>query len=384
MLKEQKMKLTKLSLAAIVAVGALGSFSSATPLEEAIKGVEVSGIARYRAYVESDTTGSGSANGGRDGQRFSGVLNVLTPVTDSLKFSAALYSDNWDNAGELPSDAGGTEINKFFFQYGANDLTVKAGKFEIPTPWTQSAVVAGSRGNGALALYSGIEGWTLAGAAYLQTNGLNNNNVATFDSQKNLYALAVIGKIADAIGLQIWAANFEKTIDATVFGEVSYAAAGFNVKGQVNYLKPDDTISDKSGLFLGIAGGYKGQSGDVGFNVNAGFTYTNKDLVAYALDGDNDGFIQFGKQLYYKSVNKPDTQVLFAKGGVSVDKFGFELGFGAANDGIADDTGYEGYGTVTYKYAKNFGLELYYSVLDGDLYDSISNNEIRFQAQYNF
>ncbi|MDR1976734.1 MAG: major outer membrane protein, partial [Campylobacteraceae bacterium] len=37
------MKLTKLSLAAIVAVGALGSFASATPLEEAIKGVDVSG-----------------------------------------------------------------------------------------------------------------------------------------------------------------------------------------------------------------------------------------------------------------------------------------------------------------------------------------------------
>ncbi len=42
------MKLVKMSLAAIVAAGALTSVASATPLEEAIKNVDVSGFARYR------------------------------------------------------------------------------------------------------------------------------------------------------------------------------------------------------------------------------------------------------------------------------------------------------------------------------------------------
>ncbi|MFW5625547.1 MAG: major outer membrane protein, partial [Campylobacter hyointestinalis] len=38
------MKLVKMSLAAIVAAGALSSVASATPLEEAIKNVDVSGF----------------------------------------------------------------------------------------------------------------------------------------------------------------------------------------------------------------------------------------------------------------------------------------------------------------------------------------------------
>nr|WP_086226516.1 major outer membrane protein [Campylobacter sp. P0108] len=42
------MKLVKLSLAAIVAAGALTSVANATSLEEAIKNVDVSGYARYR------------------------------------------------------------------------------------------------------------------------------------------------------------------------------------------------------------------------------------------------------------------------------------------------------------------------------------------------
>ncbi|WP_293651939.1 major outer membrane protein [uncultured Campylobacter sp.] len=42
------MKLVKLSLAAIVAAGALTSVANATSLEEAIKNVDVSCYARYR------------------------------------------------------------------------------------------------------------------------------------------------------------------------------------------------------------------------------------------------------------------------------------------------------------------------------------------------
>ena len=42
------MKLVKLSLATIVAAGALSSVASAASLEEAIKNVDVSGYARYR------------------------------------------------------------------------------------------------------------------------------------------------------------------------------------------------------------------------------------------------------------------------------------------------------------------------------------------------
>lgn len=50
------MKLFKLSLAAIVAAGALSSVASAASLEEAIKNVDVSGYARYRFDSKNTTT----------------------------------------------------------------------------------------------------------------------------------------------------------------------------------------------------------------------------------------------------------------------------------------------------------------------------------------
>ena len=50
------MKLVKLSLATIVAAGALSSVASAASLEEAIKNVDVSGYARYRFDSRNNTT----------------------------------------------------------------------------------------------------------------------------------------------------------------------------------------------------------------------------------------------------------------------------------------------------------------------------------------
>ncbi len=57
------MKLVKLSLAAIVAAGALTSVASAASLEEAIKNVEVTGYARYRFDSKSNTTGRTGTTG---------------------------------------------------------------------------------------------------------------------------------------------------------------------------------------------------------------------------------------------------------------------------------------------------------------------------------
>ncbi|MDR2789501.1 MAG: major outer membrane protein [Campylobacteraceae bacterium] len=392
------MKLTKLSLAAVLAVGAFSAALNATPLEEAVKGVEASGQVRYRYFSESDFASTvSSGNKGVDAHRFSGYLQLISPVTDGLKFATSLVTDVWNKGeSEASSPAGDTGGNsftfdKYYFQYGASGLTVKAGKFEIPTPWTQSAAISGSRGNGVLALYSINPDWTVAGAAYLQTNALNSHPYAPtdFGSNDNLYALAAIGKVGP-VGLQFWAANLETVADAVLFGEAKFALNGFNARGQVNYLKLADQIGavEDTGIFYGLEGGYKNQN----FAVTAGYFASDKDQGIYSLDADNDGFIKFGKQLYYRTSNVADVGTAFVKGGATLDKFGFELGYGAADVGSRNQDYSEAYGTVTYKYAKNFGLELYYSHIDLDNdtrpgktgTPENTNDEIRFQAQYNF
>jgi hypothetical protein len=401
------MKSKYLGLAAILAAGALNTLSAA-PLEEAVKGVEVSGQVRYRYHSQSDFTSSiSSSNKGVDANRFSGYLQLISPIADGLKFGTSLVTDVWNKAESEASHPAGdtTERNtftfdKYFFQYNANGLNVKAGKIEIPTPWTQSAAISGSRGNGALALYTVNSDWTLAGATYLQVNALNGYAItpSSLDNDTfgyhNLYALAAIGK-AGPVGLQVWAAKYEKIVDTALFGEAKFALSGFNAKGQVSYVKLADEVrgvgnsTDDAGIFYGVEGGWKNQQ----FAITAGYTASDKNQGIYTLDADADGIIKFGKQLYYATTNVQDTNTIFLKGGATFDKVGFELGYGVAD--VNDRSDYsEAYGTITYKYAKNFGLELYYSHIDLDNnknntvasktgYEK-TNNEIRFQAQYNF
>ncbi|MDR2635586.1 MAG: major outer membrane protein [Campylobacteraceae bacterium] len=425
------MKLTRLSLAAIVAVGALGSFASATPLEEAIKGVDVTGFARlrYTHFTENPKVGDDVT---KETIRISGELNVVAPIADGLAFGTTLTTEgdnNPDTAASAPTgDLGGRSFNfdKYYFLYsGVKDLAVIGGKYTIPAPWAESGY-NGDRGNGLVALYSGVPNWTFAGALYLQTNGFDLGAIegvlAGLDSkeyvdidgnyigtdailgQRNLYALGAIGK-AGPVDLQVWAASLEKIIDYTVYAQAAFELSGFNAKAQVNYLKLGDqpivvdyvpnptpppyinvpeivplskVFDDDAGLFYGIEAGYKNDL----FFASAGYTQTDKDQPIYALDSDNDGFIKFGQQLYYKTTNEFDVATYFIKGGVTVDKFGAELGYGAASLD-KDKLDYsEIYGLVSYQFAPKFAVQLYYSYLDLD--DAGDNSEVQLELKYAF
>jgi hypothetical protein len=420
--KGANMKLTKLSLAAIIAVGALGTFASATPIEEAIKGVDVSGLVRYRYYygtefissyngVDSLVGGAGASGDKESYNRFSASLNVLSPIADAFSAGVSVRAEG----GMLENErTGGAAVNKplstvtgldkAFFQYSADGLTAKIGKFEIPTPWTESGY-NGNRGNGLLALYKVSDELTVAGAYYNQvgdtvtsgsaklipfTYDAATDTVDTFDAltagENDLFALAAIGK-AGPVGLQLWAAHNAEIFN-TVYGEATLNLNGIYGKAQVNWLKLSENYGDEGGVFYGIEAGYKGKTDDTSFNAIAGYTKSDKDQSIYALDPDNDGFIKFGKQLYYYTTNAIDTQVIFLKGGAAVDKYGVELGVGQADAGGGLEwKPLEAYLTGSYNYAKNFGFELYYSYLDLDdaeVNGKDVNHEIRFQAQYKF
>ena len=391
------MKLVKLSLAAVVTVGTMTTYASATPLEDAIKGVEISGIARYRFYHESDKL---LDDNGSQENRFSGELNIISPISDNLKFGMTLAIEHKDFASNDASSSGNIDVDRFWFQYAIGDLTIKAGKMEIPTPWTESGF-DGTRGNGILALYSGFENFTFAVAYYNQTNKMNDANIRTYDfatnswqapiedfdnglglGQEDLMAAAVIGKVG-FVDLQVWMAKMEHAIDYTAFGEVGFNHEGFSLKGQLNYLKLASELKndfkDDTGIFYGFEGGYENDM----FFVNAGYTKTDDDMPIYVLDGDNDGFIKFGQQLYLLTQNSPDIKTYFAKAGFNYDKFGFEAGYGYADVNMKSSDKDEFYALVTYSPYKNLSLNAYYSVLNSDIHDE-ENNELQFEIEYNF
>ncbi|MFV0481772.1 MAG: major outer membrane protein, partial [Campylobacteraceae bacterium] len=316
------MKLVKLSLAAIVAVGAMTTIASAQPLEEAIKNVEVSGFARYRFYSESDVD---VGDGGHERNRFTGELNIESKITDNIKFGITLASENDNYAANDASSSGGIDVDKFWFQYAVEDFSVKAGKFEVPTPWTDPGD-GGSRGNGALALYTGLENWTFAGAYYTQVNGFDQlDAVITYDGE-DVMALAAIGAYEN-FGFQVWGARMTNIFDYAVFGQVDVNFNGFTAMAQANYLRLEDNAktllgsSDKSGIFMVFDVGYASDF----FYVTGVYVKTDKVLPFYSLATDNDGFIQFGQQLYTIYTNEADAKTFYLYGGLTYNKYGAEI-----------------------------------------------------------
>ena len=105
------MKITKLSLATIIALGSI-SFANAQNLEDAIKNVEVSGTVayRYNDYEESTATGDGTGThprgntdksiGGDSTNNYKAAINLGVKVNDDVKFNSRLIAGNQTNAGE--------------------------------------------------------------------------------------------------------------------------------------------------------------------------------------------------------------------------------------------------------------------------------------------
>ena len=106
------MKIAKISLATLVALGAFSTVASATPLEEAIKNVDLSGYARYRY----NNVAVKNANGVKDNtiahhqfksefsfkaaldDNFFGVLTLRYNSSDSSAFGADNRTDNTDTS----------------------------------------------------------------------------------------------------------------------------------------------------------------------------------------------------------------------------------------------------------------------------------------------
>lgn len=164
------MKLVKLSLAAIVAAGALSSVASAASLEEAIKNVDVSGYARYR-YDSKNTTTDSTKNK----HRFTSDANFKAALDDNFFGVIGFRYDSVDNSGERrdantkvgTGDNGNEQygqtfnVRQYYLGYTAGNTTIQAGRQVLGTFFTDDMV-----GTGIKVLNSDISGLTLAAIAF--------------------------------------------------------------------------------------------------------------------------------------------------------------------------------------------------------------------------
>ena len=416
------MKITKVSLAALVALGAFSSVASATPLEEAIKNVDLSGFARYR-YTNDHFKTSNPNNVVRKSDakhvfrmqtafkaaiddNFFGVLNLRYQAKDNSGDGVATGTDKTNTTNSFG-------VYEMYLGYKIGNTTVTAGKQKLGTFYDGKDIA----GTGIKVVNTDISGLALTALALdalenekSDTNGpLANTLVASnmfSDSPANIYYLAAFGSY-DPLAFKIAIANISEV--ATLYG--IDAGVSFNVTDEVNLnLKGQFAHNDSDHKDVADANFWAIQAGTklFGANFNAGYLdfdaknkaddVKNSNKISFVtLDGNGDlispakilnGGMSDSKQ-YYNNI-KGNNDYWFVNGGYSIDKFGFGAGYTqgkghsyALNKERAKRN--EWYAQASYKYSKKLNFLTWYAAAkDKKDSESFKQNRIRFEAKYSF
>lgn len=234
------MKIAKLSLACAVALGIGSNFAQAEILEEAIKGVTVDGMLRYRFQSDNyqDIQGIGGKDNTTTTNQYRALANISTaPIKNVSAGLGILYINEGaqTGTGTLGSGLGAGEdgdfgVNTYTLTYAPHNVTnttVIIGKQILGTPVTDPADY--DRAVGALVLNQDIKGLTLAGGAFGSWSlsnmaGYGGSILGTgFDSvNKGLFALAAIYGIPNLITAQVWWFNAQDISDTTLYANIAY------------------------------------------------------------------------------------------------------------------------------------------------------------------
>ena len=427
------MKLTKVSLAALVALGAFSSVASATPLEEAIKNVDLSGYARYRYTNDhfkdsaaSDTKKSSiaahtfrmqTAFKAAIDDNFFGVLNLRYQANDGsgdnngVKFGTRYnFSGNGTDKTNTTDSFG---VYEMYLGYKIGNTTVTAGKQLLGTFYDAKDLA----GTGIKVVNTDVPGLTLAAAAFdaIESESMDTSGplVSTLvdgslfsDSSANIYYLTALGSY-DPLSFKIAIANVSEV--AALYG----ADAGLNfninedvsINGKAQYVHNEsDNKNVADANFWAVQAGLKAY----GAKFNAGYLdfdaknketdAKNKDKASFVtLDGNGDlinpakilnGGMSSSAQFYNHI--KGNNDYWFVNGGYSIDKFGFGAGYtkgkghswALGKDRAKRD---EWYLDASYKYSKKLTFLSWYAFAkdkkDGAKFEQ---DRIRFEAKYSF
>lgn len=421
------MKLVRISLAAALATCALSTASFAQPLEEAIKGVDVSGMLRYR-YTDDRYSNDGFAkDANRTKARHQWRINadLKTPVMNDVAMNVGVVYHNWNQttnkggAGASSVDTGvglgaGSDgkfgVSTFFATFTPENTktVVNVGKMRLNTPVTDAL---DDRGTGIVALNSDLPHWTFAGVA-LDTWALDDHNApGTTSFTESLFGLAAIANYGD-LNAQVWYFTVNDAVKNLIFSELAYKYDFLSLKGQLAYSEIDNGAGK-------LAAGKENNKNllytlEAGVNfapVSATLGYIGSGADSYKVSFDNQGtFSMAGRNWNDGSATGVDYSTLTTDGNehkLSVfygtlayavnDKLGLALDFVKGEDEITAAKAShkvkftEVVPAVSYKYSKNLTLATFYSMLKtedeskkGVAYEDAKQNRYRFQAIYKF
>ena len=415
------MKLTKISLAALVALGAFSSVASATPLEEAIKNVDLSGFARYR-YTNDKRTGEYSkikANSGSlAGHGFKMVTNFKAAIDDNFFGVIGLRYNATDNSGDnTQSDQGskgiGTDktdtttgfgVHQFYLGYKIGGTTITAGKQEIGSYFTDDAI-----GTGVKVVNQDIEGLTLTALAFdaLEGNGESDgklydaavtNKLDSYDVG-NLYAAGIAGSF-NPVSFQLWygtLTNLADVLAADVSAKFDITN-DFALGARLNYA--NSTADKEAKNILGYNDGnfYAGELSTSLFGLDLaagyiGWKAQDKGISAFTFE-DQGSLISAGEDVFDWTYAEGKGNFFYATSAYTFDKFKVGLDYvkgtqktsaGAGNPDVKDKVE-EFVPRFAYQYNKKLTFSSFYSFQTHKLPNDVKTKEdkFRFEAKYSF
>lgn len=418
------MKLFKLSLAAVVAAGALSSVSAA-PLEEAIKDIDVSGFGRYR-FQSTDTKPAVGQKTHDTFHRFTLDVNFKATLDDNffavigLRYDSAdiVGSHNRANSGIANTHGGLSGINGGWGGQGRDSFSVRqyyVGFTAIPyttvlfgrqpagTFFTDDIVATGLK-----IAVNPVEGLTLAGLYYtnFEEDGdlgmvpfnMNEPNGA-FIHQKNLWGVAAIYQ-NEFLDLQAWYAGLNKVAnlfaisaganyaindDVSVRGKAQWAHTNLTGKFKDNYGRTalNDGLVANSNFF-----GFDLGASFYGFDLDAGYlTYGKKDQISVHTLEDAGSLIKPGEELINYTSFSGKHKVWFGKAKYTYDAY--SIGVDYVHDKVKNTGGNlkanEWVVRAGYKYNDKLSFNAWYSMVT-EKQDGVKDksNRFRFDARYNF
>ncbi|HED7437304.1 TPA: major outer membrane protein [Campylobacter jejuni] len=416
------MKLVKLSLVAALAAGAF-SAANATPLEEAIKDVDVSGVLRYRydtGNFDKNFVNNSNLNNSKQDHKYRAQVNFSAAIADNFKafvqfdYNAA---DGGYGANGRKNDQKGLFVRQLYLTYTNEDVatSVIAGKQQLNTIWTDNGV-DGLVGTGIKVVNNSIDGLTLAAFAVdsfmaaEQGSDLVGANGSAFkvDSIRNLYGAAAVGSYDLAGGQfnpQLWLAYWDQVaffyaLDAsystTIFDGINWTLEGAYLGNSLDS-ELDKTYAN--GNLFALKGSIEVNGWDASLG---GLYYGDKEKASTVVieDQGNIGSLLAGEEIFYTTgsrLNGDTGRNIFGyvTGGYTFNetvRVGADFVYGGTKTEAANHLGggkkLEAVARVDYKYSPKLNFSAFYSYVNLDqgvnTNESADHSTVRLQALYKF
>ncbi|EOH0170571.1 major outer membrane protein [Campylobacter coli] len=424
------MKLVKLSLVAALAAGAF-SVANATPLEEAIKDIDVSGVLRYRYETSnewSDINGvaqnQGSGISGKQDHKYRAQLNFSGAIADNFKAFVQLdynaqdggYGTNNGSTTRSYEAANSSTLNvrQLYLTYTNENVatSVILGKQQLNTIWTDNAI-DGLVGTGIKVVNNSIDGLTLAAFAVDSYNSdeqrgdlgtvSNNENPTVLNFNENLYGAAAIGSYEvfnGQLNPQLWLAYmtdnaFFYAVDAayntTIFDGVNWTLEGAYLGNSLDNELKD--LGNGNGNFFALNGSIEVNGWDATLG---GLYYGKKDKATVTVieDQGNLGSLLAGEEIFYTNGSKLNGDTGrnifgYVKAGYTFNetvRVGADFVYGGTKtENHSGGDKLEAVARVDYKYSPKLNFSAFYSYVNFDKdTDSTHHDAVRLQALYKF